>query len=64
MTTFTSEDRSNAMKNITPAVEVADHAQLVREAPYHPGYEDAVIDPEHGRALSQVIRVSMRASGK
>ena len=64
MTTFTSEDRSNAMKNITPAVEVADHAQLVREAPYHPGYEDAVIDPEHGRALSQVIRDSMRASGK
>ena len=43
MTTFTTEDRSNAMKNITPAVEVADHAQLVREAPYHPGYEDAVV---------------------
>ena len=64
MTTFTSEDLSNAMKNITPAVEVADHAQLVREAPYHPGYEDAVIDPEWGRPLSAVIRDSMRASGK
>ena len=64
MTTFTSEDRSNAMKNITPAVEVADHAQLVREAPYHPGYEDAVVDPEWGRPLSSVIRDSMRASGK
>ena len=38
MTTFTSEDLKNAMKNIIPAVEVADHAQLVREAPYHPGY--------------------------
>lgn len=64
MTTFTTEDRSNAMKNITPATEVADHAQLVREAPYHPGYEDAVVDPEWGRPLSSVIRDSMRASGK
>ena len=64
MTTFTTEDRSNAMEKLTPAVEVADHAQLVREAPYHPGYEDAVVDPEHGRPLSVVIRDSMRASGK
>ena len=64
MTTFTTEDRSNAMKNLTPATEVADHAQLVREAPYHPGYEDAVVDPEHGRPLSVVIRDSMQASGK
>lgn len=31
MTTFTSEDRALAQK-------------LVDEAPYHPGYEDAVID--------------------
>lgn len=30
MTTFTSEDRINASK-------------LVEEAPYHPGYEDAVV---------------------
>jgi GTP cyclohydrolase I len=37
---------------------------MVREAPYHPGYEDAVVDPEYGRPLSQVIRDSMRASGK
>jgi len=64
MTTFTSEDLKNAMKNLTPATEVVDHAQLVREAPYHPGYEDAVVDTEHGRPLSQVIRDSMRASGK
>ena len=64
MTTFTTEDRSNAMKKMTPAVEVADAAQLVREAPYHPGYEDAVVDPEWGRPLSSVIRDSMRASGK
>lgn len=31
MTTFTSEDRENA--------------KLVEEAPYHPGYEDAVVYP-------------------
>ena len=64
MTTFTSEDRENAVKKITPATEIVDHAQLVREAPYHPGYEDAVIEAEHGRPLSQVIRKNMRASGK
>lgn len=32
MTTFTSEDRENAKK-------------LVEEAPYSPGYEDAVVYP-------------------
>ena len=64
MTTFTSEDRKNAVKKINPAVEVVDHAQIVREAPYHPGYEDAVVDPDEGRPLSVVIRDSMRASGK
>ena len=32
MTTFTSEDRENAKK-------------LVDEAPYHPGYEEAVVYP-------------------
>jgi len=64
LTTFTSDDRENAVKKITPAVEVADSAIYVREAPYHPGYEDAVVDPEYGRPLSQVIRDSMRASGK
>jgi len=31
LTTFTSEDRENA--------------KLVEEAPYHPGYEDAVVYP-------------------
>ena len=30
MTTFTTEDRENAKK-------------LVEEAPYHPGYEDAIV---------------------
>ena len=37
---------------------------LVKEAPYHPGYEDAVESSECGRPLSQVIRENMRASGK
>ena len=51
MTTFTSEDRNNASK-------------LVEEAPYHPGYEDAKINPEDGRPLSEVIRKTMRTAGK
>ena len=64
MTTFTSEDRENAVKKITPATEVVDHAQLVREAPFHPGYEEAAINPDAGRPLSQVIRSRMIIDNK
>jgi GTP cyclohydrolase I len=51
MTSFTTEDRINAIK-------------LVEEAPFHPGYEDAKIDPEEGRPLSEVLRKTMRSAGK
>ena len=52
MTTFTSEDRNNATK-------------LVDEAPFHPGYEDAAVNPnESGRPLSVVIREQMKLRGK
>jgi GTP cyclohydrolase I len=51
MTTFTTEDLANAKK-------------IVEEAPYHPGYEDAVIDPNAGRPLSVVIRERMIADKK
>ncbi len=52
MTTFTSEDRNNATK-------------LVKEAPYHPGYEDAAVNPdESGRPLSVVLRETMQADNK
>ena len=51
MTTFTTEDLKNANK-------------LVDEAPYHPGYEDAVIDPNEGRPLSQVLRERMKRENK
>jgi GTP cyclohydrolase I len=66
MTTFTSEDLSNAMKNNTSqdTFDALTQSRIVAEAPYHPGYEDAVVDPDEGRPLSQVIRDSMRASGK
>jgi GTP cyclohydrolase IA len=64
MTTFTSEDRENAVKKITPAVEVADSTRYAREAPYHPGYEDAVVNPDQGRNLSEVIRQQMKLRGK
>jgi len=37
---------------------------LVEEAPYHPGYEDAVINPKDGRPLSVVIREKMIANKK
>ena len=39
--------------------------KLVAEAPYHPGYEDAAINPdENGRPLSEVIRKTMQTAGK
>jgi GTP cyclohydrolase IA len=38
--------------------------KLVEEAPYHPGYEDAVVHPTDGRPLSEVIRKRMVAGKK
>ena len=38
--------------------------QMVVEAPYHPGYEDAAVNPDHGRPLHQVIRERMIAGKK
>jgi GTP cyclohydrolase I len=66
LTTFTSEDLKNAMKDISSqeTFDALKQSRIVAEAPYHPGYEDAVVDTEYGRPLSQVIRDSMRASGK
>ena len=52
------------MSNKEETMRILKQDQLVAEAPYHPGYEDAVVDPEYGRPLSEVIRDSMRASGK
>ena len=54
MTTYTSEDLKNVIK----------HSKLVEDAPYHPGYEDAVVRPEDGRPLSEVIRERMIAGKK
>jgi hypothetical protein len=42
MTTFTTEDRERAIK-------------IVQEAPYHPGYEDAVIIPETVNPLMEEL---------
>jgi GTP cyclohydrolase I len=38
--------------------------QMVIEAPYHPGYEDAAVNPDEGRPLHQVIRQRMIAGKK
>jgi GTP cyclohydrolase IA len=66
VTTFTSEDRENAVKNNASqeTFETLKQSRIVAEAPYHPGYEDAVVDPEEGRPLSEVIRKTMRTAGK
>ena len=56
MTTFTSEDA------LTARLEAK---RLAEEAPYHPGYEDAAVNPnESGRPLSVVIRERMKKEGK
>ena len=55
MTTFTSEDLKNAITN----------SKLVEEAPFHPGYEDAAVDPNaSGRPLSVVLREQMKLANK
>jgi GTP cyclohydrolase IA len=66
LTTFTSEDLKNAMKDINSqdTFDALKQSRIVAEAPYHPGYEDAVVDPEEGRPLSEVIRKTMRTAGK
>lgn len=52
MTTFTSEDRINATK-------------LVEEAPYHPGYEDAVVaDGYHTNPLLSELNEFRRMDAK
>ena len=46
MTTFTSEDRESAIPSKKPDIfEKIKQSQIVAEAPYQPGYEDAVIGP-------------------
>ena len=50
MTTFTSDDRKAAydpgMGCVTPSsANGMEEPDLVAEAPYHPGYEDAVVYP-------------------
>jgi GTP cyclohydrolase I len=64
LTTFTSEDLKNALTN----------SKLVEEAPYHPGYEDAVIagaeqqgddDKDYKEAnLADAIRFNMKRNKK
>lgn len=49
MTTFTTDDRKSAydpgMSCVTPSsANGMEEPDLVAEAPYHPGYEDAVIE--------------------
>jgi GTP cyclohydrolase IA len=65
LTTFTSDDLKNALEQNRTSQETFDklsQSRIVTEAPYHPGYEDAVVD--QGRPLSQVIRENMQVSGK
>ena len=49
MTTFTSDDRKNAydpgLGCVTPSSATGLEEDLVAEAPYHPGYEDAAMAP-------------------
>ena len=47
MTTFTTDDRVVAEK-------------LVQEAPYHPGYEDAVVDGSVGNWITEYLEYRNR----
>jgi GTP cyclohydrolase IA len=43
---------------------MSEQSKYAQEAPYHPGYEDAIVDPDEGRPLSQVLRRQMKLGGK
>jgi len=51
MTTFTSDDRKSAydpgLSCVTPSSATGLEEDLVAEAPYHPGYEDAAMAPQN-----------------
>lgn len=55
MTTFTSDDRKSAydpgLTCVTPSSATGLEEDLVAEAPYHPGYEDAVMAPKDDFAV-------------
>jgi GTP cyclohydrolase I len=51
-------------KNIQATFDKLKADQMVVEAPYHPGYEDAAVNPDEGRPLHQVIRQRMIAGKK
>lgn len=58
MTTFTSDDRKAAydpgLTCVTPSsANGMEEPNLVAEAPYHPGYEDAVIESKRLTILSK-----------
>ena len=70
MTTFTSEDRETAVKNNASqeTFDALKQSQIVAEAPYHPGYEDA---PMHmsdkgyeEKNLAEAIRFNMKRDRK
>ena len=58
MTTFTSDDRKAAydpgLSCVTPSsANGMEEPNLVAEAPYHPGYEDAIIESKKLTILSK-----------
>jgi GTP cyclohydrolase IA len=70
MTTFTSEDRENAVKNndSQETFNALKQSRIVAEAPYHPGYEDAVMHiSDKGyeeKNLAESIRFNMKRDKK
>lgn len=68
MTTFTSEDRKAAydpgLGCVTPSSDNGmEEPDLVAEAPYHPGYEDAVILKEKNslaKEIDELLKVKNR----
>ena len=69
MTTFTSDDRKNALASKHQDIfETIKQSQLVSEAPYHPGYEDAAMnmsDKDYEECnLADAIRFKMKRDKK
>jgi hypothetical protein len=67
MTTFTTEDRKEAydpgLGCITPSSATGLEEDLVAEAPYHPGYEDAIVEKYVSTWIDEYLAYRKRHTG-
>ena len=67
MTTFTTKDQKEAydpgLSCVTPSSSTGMEKDLVAEAPYHPGYEDAVVEKHVNNWITEHLAYRNRHMG-